>query len=187
MNLNFRTSLICGFLLLNGIQTGWAQKKDVADSLLRQIRAATEDTSRVKAYFDYALVLEDVNLDSAAKYYQLGGTLSKKINYYAGLAHFAKNYSVVLNMQGKFDESMDVNRSLLELATKKEHRQDIAKSLNNIASVFNHRGQYDSAYQYYLQSARLFEQLKDERYLNIIYQNIAIILDNLKQHERALD
>ncbi len=186
MKLMLRTCLFSALVFLR-LYSAQGQKASTGDSLYRYIQTAKEDTSLVKAYYDYALILEAINLDSAAKYYLLGGNLSKEIDYYEGRAYFARNYSAVLNMQGKFDESMDLNRSLLELATARGHQMDIAKTLNNIASVFNHRGQYDSAYQYYLQSVKIFEQLKEDRFLNIIYQNIAIILDNLKQYEKALD
>lgn len=181
----FRTCFSCWILLLL-FQTGYSQQPPNAENYLQRIATAKEDTLLIKAYYDYALAFEAVQLDSAVRYYKLGGDLSKKLDYYPGISHFARNNSVVLNMQGKFDESMALNRSLLTLATGKNHQLDIAKTLNNIASVFNHRGQYDSAYHYYLQSARLFESLHDDRYLNIIYQNIGIILDNLKQYDKSL-
>lgn len=176
----------CALLLITCNDAG-AQTETGSRQLLQRIHSATSDTSRINAWYAYALSLEDINLDSAAYYYRLGGELSRKKDYYNGMAHYAKNYSVVLNMQGKFDESMELNRSLLTLATARGHEEDIAKTLNNIASVFNHRGHYDSAYEYYLQSARRFEHLKNDRYLNIIYQNIAIVLDELKQYEKSLD
>ena len=179
----------CLFLSVHFLTTigAYSQVQLKTDSLYRRIESAKEDTSRINAYFAFALFLEDINLDSASKYYKIGGELSRKINYYEGISHYAKNYSVVLNMQGRFEESMELHKILLELASARNNQSDIAKTYNNIASVYNHQGQYDSAYYYYIKSAKLFEQLKDDRYLNIIYQNIAIILDDLSQYGKSLN
>ncbi len=185
MNSSFHKSI---FFFIFISTAAFAQPPQSKDSLLHLIKTLPEDTAKLEVYYQYAFLLEDVNLDSAIGYYKKMEALSKKHNHVKGQLRYASGYSYVLNMQGKFDEGLTVNKEALRLAQEHHLERDMAIIHNNMANNFSFQGQYDSAIVHYLESATRFEKLKiHANYLPTIYQNIGEAFDGTEQHEKAVE
>lgn len=153
----------------------------------QQISSLPDDTAKVYALIEYAIEQENINLDSAAFYYQKANALSEQMSFYPGKIKFALNYTVVLNMQGDLQRSKAISQSALNLTRHKRDSLNMAKIHNNLGNAFNLMADFDSAFYHYVQSANLFSAIKLEDHLHILYSNIAMVLHNLNQYDKAIE
>jgi len=156
------------------------------DSLRKLIRTLPEDTHKIYVYNQYAILQQALNLDSAGYYYLKAEAISRKHGNVNGLIDFASNYSVVLNLQGRFEESFKILKEGLALSRRHERKLDEAKMVVNVGNVFSYLGRYDSALTWYLDAAALMDQLKEKPNLNILYLNIGTMFEELEQYEQAM-
>lgn len=157
------------------------------DSLYQLIRTMPEDTSKMDVYFSFGEWMEHENLDSASHYYGKAGKIADQFNHVKGKIKFISYYSYVLSMQGKLDEAYRWNREALGLARENKLGLETAKSLTNLANSHNLRGELDTAVQYYMEAAELFDKINNTRHLHILYMNIGVAFDALQQYERAIE
>ena len=155
------------------------------DSLLRELTHAKEDTAKVLLLIDIGQQFELNNPDTAAHFYKEAGRLSQKLNYPVGIIKYISNYSGILNVQGRFDESMKLNREGLDISRKNHLLRGTAASLGNIASVYSYQGDNLAASSWYLQALPYFEQLGDSTSLSIMYSNLAKCYLSMKLYARA--
>ncbi|CAG5069998.1 hypothetical protein DYBT9623_02738 [Dyadobacter sp. CECT 9623] len=162
-----------------------AQESD-AKAILKRIQSSREDTNRVLAYIDYGQVLENENLDSAAKYYLLAGQLSKKLDYPAGSFKYITYYTYVLNLKGKFEQALKLNKESLVIARKMKSQLNMAKSQANIAASYTYLGNFREAVKYYQQAAGNLEKLGATQYLPRLYVNIGSAFEHANLFEKSL-
>ncbi|MEO6683850.1 MAG: tetratricopeptide repeat protein [Ginsengibacter sp.] len=177
--------LIFSIIFFSGMK-GVAQKAPM-EELKKRINALPNDTARVYAYVDYAMELENIDLDSAELYYQKAAALSEQLNFYMGRIRYALNYTAVLNMQGELQKSKEISQWILALTIQKADTLNRAKAHNNLANAYNFMAVFDSAFHHYVQSANFFSAIKREEHLHILYSNIAMVLHNLLRYDKAID
>lgn len=156
------------------------------DSLKRVLNKAKDDTSKVKTLITLGQQYESNQPDSAIYYYKLSGKLSRQLNYPAGIIRYIANYTAVLNVQGKFDESLKLNLQAVELSQKNGLKQQLIKSLMNTGAVYQYKESYDLAINYYLKALPLLEATDEAQNLSIAYSNLCGLYRNIKQTEKAL-
>lgn len=171
------------FLFLNFVITCAAQNSE-KNALLQQMNTAPDDTAKVDLYYTYGNLVENENLDSALLYYNKAKLLAQKLNYLKGQYKYASNYSAVMNIQGKLDESYAMNKWALDFALK-HNLPEVPKAYTNIGNSLLLKGQYDSASIYYLKAIEGFERSGQTQYLNIVYQSMGALFENLKQFDMA--
>ncbi|TLV00690.1 tetratricopeptide repeat-containing sensor histidine kinase [Dyadobacter luticola] len=162
-----------------------AQNSDVK-AVLQKIKTSKQDTNRVLAYIEYGNILENQNLDSAASYYLKAESLSEKLNYPNGRFKFRSNYTYILNLQGKFEQALKLNKESLVIAREMKHPVNVAKSLNNIAASYTYMGHFTEAIKYYQQSADQFDKLGMKQYLPRLYVNIGTAFEHANLFEKSL-
>ena len=180
-------NVLIGLLLLFSFVSSVCNAQPGRDSIRTLIKTLPEDTTKLDVYYAYGLVMEDVDLDSAAFYYKKAEQISDRYNHIRGKIRFASNYSAILNFWGKLDESHQLNSQAHQLAISHNLHPEMGKTATNVGNVHNYRGRYDSAVFYYLKAASLFEKYGEKRYLNTVYQNIGIAFDALEDFDRALE
>src|SRR5688572_30614696 len=79
------------------------------DSLLRLLPKAKEDSSKVLLLIQIGQQYEGSEPEKAKQFYRQSLNLSRKIGYRMGEIKFAANYTYVLNMQGHYDSSLQIN------------------------------------------------------------------------------
>ncbi|SKB61437.1 tetratricopeptide repeat-containing sensor histidine kinase [Dyadobacter psychrophilus] len=157
-----------------------------ADAILKKIRESKEDTNRVLAYIEYGQLLENQNLDSAGKYYLKAEALSQKLNYGIGKFKFRSNYTYILNLQGKFDQGLKLNKESFEIARELKHEVNIGKSLANIATSHVYMGNFTEAIKYYQRSADQFEKLGMKEFLPRLYISIGSAFEHANLFNKSL-
>lgn len=164
-----------------------ANGQPAKDSLLHLIRTLPEDTAKMDVYFSYGELLENTHLDSASWYYEKALEIAGRHNHVKGRIKYNSYHSYVLTMRGKLDEAARVNKESLKLAREHGLELETAKSLTNLGNSHNLRGELDTAVQYYMEAAALFDKLNNRRFLHILYMNIGVAFESLEQHERAIE
>lgn len=168
------------------VMNGFAQKSS-HEALQKRINTLPDDTAKVYALIEYAVQLENIDLDSSAYYYRRAAALSDQSGFYMGKIKYALNYTVVLNMQGEMRKSKDLSQWALDLAMVKGDSLNMAKTHNNLGNAFNLMANFDSAFYHYLQAADLFSAIRREEYLHVLYRNISTVLHNLLQFDKAIE
>ena len=157
-----------------------------ADAILKKIRESKEDTNRVLAYIEYGQLLENQNLDSAGKYYLKAEALSQKLDYNMGKFKFRSNYTYILNLQGKFEQGLKLNRESFDIARDMKHEVNIGKSLANIATSHVYMGNFTEAIKYYQRSADQFEKLGMKEFLPRLYISIGSAFEHANLFDKSL-
>lgn len=156
------------------------------DSLKRVISNGKNDTAKVVTLIALGQQYENENPDSALHLYREAGSLSKKINYIPGIVSYISNYTAVLNIQGKFNESLRLNLQAVDLSRKYRLKKELTKSLLNTGAVYQYMEAYGQAVNYYLQALPLVLETKNPQHLSLIYGNLCGLYRNLKRPEKAL-
>ncbi|KAA0991201.1 tetratricopeptide repeat-containing sensor histidine kinase [Dyadobacter aurulentus] len=162
-----------------------AQNSD-KNAILKRIQSSKQDTNLVLAYIEYGQFYENENLDSAGKYYLRARDLSKKLRYPTGNFKFITNYTYILNLKGKFDEALTLNKESLVIAQEMKNQLNIAKSQANIAASYTYLGNFTEAVKYYQQSADNLEKIGAKQYLPRLYVNIGSAFEHANLFEKSL-
>ncbi|MEO6302465.1 MAG: sensor histidine kinase [Bacteroidia bacterium] len=152
----------------------FAAKSQSIGKLLKEFKTAKEDTNKVLLMFEIGNVYEfDDDLDSASYYYKQGEKLSKELKYDRGILKYMNNYSAVLNLQDKNEESLELNLQAIELAKKINNSFLLACAYNNTGASYYQLYMYDKTIEYFLKAAEYFEKGNNKKYLGQLYGNLA--------------
>jgi signal transduction histidine kinase len=162
-----------------------AQSGD-ANAILKKIKESKEDTNRVLAYIEYGQWLENQNLDSAGKYYLKAEALSQKLDYDLGKFKFRSNYTYILNLQGKFEQGLKLNKESLDIANRMKHQVNIGKSQANIATSYTYMGNFTEAIKYYQRSIDQFEKLGMTEFVPRLYISIGSAFEHANLFNKSL-
>ncbi|PZR27628.1 MAG: hypothetical protein DI535_09405 [Citrobacter freundii] len=157
------------------------------DSLKKVIRQLKEDTVKVNNFITLGQQYENNIPDSAVYYYQEAGQLARKLNYASGVVRYVNNYTAVLNVQGKFDESLKLHEEALAI-TEKNHLPELrVKTLMNIGVVYQLKGDYKAAADHYLKNLPALEQTAPQETLSLLYCNLSSLYRTLNQPQKTLE
>ncbi|MFT3700879.1 MAG: sensor histidine kinase [Agriterribacter sp.] len=159
--------------------------KSRIDSLTIQLQNAKEDTSTVLSLIEIGQEYEMYNPDTAMYYYKRAGDISKKIKYPLGIVKYIGNYTDILDVQGRFDESISLNLQAIDISRKNNLFRPYAVSLRNTADAYAYRGSYLIASDYYLQALPCFEKIKDSANLSFTFSNLSKCYASLKMFDKA--
>lgn len=150
------------------------------------LSAMKEDTNKVLALMKCGWWWETYNMDSAAACYIKMHKLSQKLDYLNGDLKYYANYTYILNQQGKYAQSLQLNLESLALAKRKGNKEQVAICLFNTGSSYNNMAKYDEAINCYLQAVKVFEELNQNKSLAVAYDNIGGVFSNIGQHQKGL-
>ncbi len=156
------------------------------DSLKRIADTMPPDTARVQLLILLGQQYENSIPDSALYYYREAGALSARLHYPRGRVKYISNYTAVLNMQGKFDESLELNLEAVRIAERHQLKDLYIKALFNTGAVYQYKENYDSAVAYYLKALPALEQTGNLQMQSLAYGNLCGLYRNLGQAEKAV-
>ena len=183
---------ICKYLLLFvGISitaslSSSAQSGQEKQKHWHALQTAADDTSRVLALLDYGGLYYMSDYDSAEHYYRLARDLSLRINYYRGYQRYVSYQSEINNLKGLFDLNLVNLRTGLEMALKKKDPLYQGVHLSNIGNIHLFKANNDSAAWYFMQASQQFEKAKDSMRMGMVYSNLSIVFENLRQYELSM-
>lgn len=156
------------------------------DSLLKLVPLAKENKDAVALYINLGQQYESNDPGIAKFYYRKAGDLSKKINYPEGETRSIFNYTYVLNLEGKFDSSLQLNLLSVALAKKTADPELIGKALFNTGTSYRTLSQYQNAAFYYEEGKKMFAGIMNESMEARANDILQVLYYDLKDYERAV-
>ncbi|MBO9658887.1 MAG: tetratricopeptide repeat protein [Chitinophagaceae bacterium] len=156
------------------------------DSLLKLVPQAKEDTNKVLLYINIGQQYESNHPELAKQYYREAGVLSKAVSYPLGIIKYINNYTFVLNMQGRFDSSLLLNKQAVEISRQIKDSVNLGKTLFNTGTSYRSMGDFESAIRYYEEGKKVFERHGNEEIQAISNDILQLLYYSLGQFDRAI-
>lgn len=169
---------------------GWgcitsAQTNPSIDSIERATRNL-RDTSLVRAWNELVWQYRTVDASKAIGYAEQSITLSRRLNYEAGLAQAHNDVSIVYLDRGAFDTSLAHLNEALRIRRQTGDSLGAAKAWNKIGIVHQKAGAFDKALDAQLSALRLFRAADNTQGISFSLNNIAILQQNLGRYDEAI-
>ncbi|HUN01672.1 MAG TPA: histidine kinase, partial [Niabella sp.] len=156
------------------------------DSLQNLLHSTKEDTAKIGLYYKLAIELAKEDLPAAEKYCQLGGALSKKINYRKGISDFYAKYSDILNLKGEFDDALKNNLAAVDFAKTTDDSIELARTLFNVAISYQRLDELENSVAYTEQARDIILRNHSKMYEGEIYNLLQRLYYYLHQYSRAV-
>ncbi len=153
------------------------------DSLLRLLKTK-KDTALVHLYINIGQQYEGNKIDSAKYFYKAAGKLSDKIGYKKGKLNFFSNYTYILNVEGKFEESIKLNQEAVKIALQTKDDKFIGSAYGNLGSSYQYDNKLDLALSNYLVAEKYLSKINYN--IGTMYSNIGSLYNDLDQYEKAI-
>ncbi len=192
----FLICLLSACLFING----YSQSSKL-DSLLNLSKLASHDSTRCQLMIAIGGRYERQSPDSALKWYNKAFVTASNAGNDEQFVLFQASALYQLGWTecvytGNFDNAqMYTEKSLAiyeRLATKSNNKNTVLKAKKGISSCYNNfgivhqsQGKYDKAYEYYLKSLSIFEELEDKTGISSCCNNIGNILMNQGKYDEA--
>lgn len=155
------------------------------DSILKVLAGAREDTNKVLLLINVGSIYELNQPDSAKYYYQAAGNLSQKLDYKVGTLKYISYYTAVLNVEGKYFETLNMNLQAVELAKKINNKLQQAVAYCNVGASYYGLKNYTGCIDCFLKAEVLLNQLGDSTRLVVIYSNLTGLYNEINQDEKS--
>jgi signal transduction histidine kinase len=163
-----------------------AQDNPLADSLKNVIAKGKDDTTQVLNLITLGQQVEGNDPELAKQYYTRALALSNQLNYDKGKMKYFFNYTAVLNMQGKYDSALMLNKQSLQTAEKFNDNYFIGAAENNTGTSYWYLGDNEEAIKHLLKAVARFEAAKDSFNLQFVYDMMGVVQSEIGLHEQAL-
>lgn len=177
-------ALVAGFFLSTVVP---AQNTKLLDSLLRKESTAKADSNKVLLLLAIADEYEITDLERARPYIEQALSLSRELNYPAGIMKAYRHYAYLYSYQSKFDSSIYVNRRVMEIAMQQKDSFSIGAANFNIGVAHRFRQDLDSALQYTLEAARLLDGKGYGRIESTLYDGLQSLYMSMTQYGKAVE
>lgn len=157
------------------------------DSLYVLLGKTGQDTTRVNLLIIMGQQFETNDPDSALYYYDQAGRLSRKIDYPAGILKYISNYTAVLNVQDRLEESIRLNLEAVTIGEKYNLTIQTAKAYANLGAVYQYQENYENAVKYYLKALPFIEQNGEAQARATILVNLCGVYRSMNQSDKAID
>lgn len=156
------------------------------DSLFALLKNSEADTNRVLLLIKIGNDYERNQPDSAIYFYNMARDLSRTIHYDIGTLKYIANYTAVLNMQNKLNESLALNKEAIDLAARLHNDNYLAMAYANTAAVYTLMHMPRLGIGYYLKCITILVNLHSESRLTVAYANLASIYSDINENTKAI-
>lgn len=174
--------ILCLLLALCGM----GQDNPLADSLQKEIAKGKDDTAKVLNLIKLGQQIEGHDPELAKQYYTQALALSNKLDFNKGKMKYFFNYTAVLNMQGKYDSALMLNKQSLDAAEKLKDNYLMAAAENNIGTSYWYLGDNEEAIGHLLKAISGFEKDKDSLNLQIAYDMLGVVQGEIGLYAQAV-
>ncbi len=164
----------------------FAQGKEL-DSLSGIVRILKEDSSKIRVLKRMVFIWTDINPDSAKIYIKQLRSVGEKINNPEGIIYADVKLAELYNMNGDYAEAMKINTANLTYALEKGTVYQTADVYKTMAMSFSMQEKNDSALNYYLKALKVYEDKNDSLSMAKVMTNMAVVQDNMGDHEKAIE
>jgi tetratricopeptide (TPR) repeat protein len=178
--------VIISILFLFG-PTCFGQKKDVVDSLKKELLNTVPDTNRVKILNEIGgYLLKIGNYDQAKPYLMASKDLAEELSYLDGLATALNRIAILYMDKNAYDVSTKYYMEALEIRKKTGDLKGIADIVSNMGIIYSAQAEYAKALNCYLISLRIREVIHDAYGIGTSMNLIANIYFLQRKYTEAL-
>lgn len=173
-------------LILSMANIHFAQQQK-RDSMIALLPKAKADTDKVKLLYRIGDEFETNEVERASDYYIQAFGLSKKLNFTKGIIRYYSSQGEILNMKGKYAESIGLLKQGLELAIKKGDKMREGIMYENMGNTFGYMEEIDTAVNCYYQALNIFDLFNDTVKISNVYSDLSSIYTRVGKLEKALE
>lgn len=178
--------LLLPCMLISGLARAQMETGLNKDSLKKALYSMPADSTKVQTLIRLGQQYDSNRPDSALYYYGSAGRLSEQLHYPQGTLRYIANYTAVLNVQGKFTQSLKLNLEAVSISKRYKLDRQLMKALINTGAVYQYTEHYQQAVAYYLQALPLVDSIGTSQERSLTYGNLCGLYRNLKQSQSAL-
>lgn len=166
--------LLLYFLLIH--TQGFAQNKNLIDSLLQKLNARPTDSIQVKILAELVFLYSGNDVLTAIKYGNQGLEIANKINYPYGKVLLLRNISLAYFTRSDFTNALQYALASVEEAKKIRANHILSTNFSIIANIYFAQKEYEKAEQYCQQAIQFASLAQDEESLCIALNRLGKIL-----------
>jgi two-component system, NarL family, sensor kinase len=163
-----------------------AQENQKADSLLKLLPAAKQDTHKVILLLSIADEFENNNPHRSLGYIAQARELSRQLKYRHGILKSYRHAAYIYSLVSKWDSMILYNRHVYNMVKNTKDSFNIGVSLYNMGIAYRYMSILDSAVEYVLQGSRMLE---NKGYHNIeatLNDGLQTLYYTLAQFDKAI-
>jgi adenylate cyclase len=175
------------FLLLVSVSSyGRKEGRELADSLVKELRRAKEDTNKVNILNTFYVAYKDINPDSGLMYAQQGLALADKLHWEKGIAD--ANNGVGFSHMLKLDylKAVEYFQKAMAICERTGYTEGIATTNRNLASAYMQQSGFHKALEYYFKELKAREATGNKLGIAVVLGNIALAYYNLSDFDAAV-
>ncbi len=170
------------FIGYNGLQA-----QNIPDSLLHKLTRATNDSAKAITLLEIGESIEVATPEKSMDYYRQALLLGMQIKNNRAILSSYHDIGICYINLNKMDSAVIAFEKAIPVARLLNDTVREARILANIGNAYLHKKDRVTAIEYYIKSVRLWETCGDQNYLSLVYANINGLLDEQKEHNRALE
>jgi signal transduction histidine kinase/nucleotide-binding universal stress UspA family protein len=182
-----KSYLVVAWIQLFMCWSNGLRAQNVPDSLLQKLAASTNDSAKAITLLEMGESIEVTTPEKSMDYYRQALLLGQQIkNNRVILSSYIDVGICSINLN-KMDSAIIAFEKAIPFARLLNDTVRVARVLANIGNAYLHKKDRVTAIEYYLQSARLWETCSNQNYLPVLYSNLSALLDEQKEHQRAVE
>lgn len=163
-------------------QPTWEQGRD---SLVRVLSHAREDSNAAMTMIYLGAEYEYNQPDSGLYYFKQAYQLSVRLHFVRGIVNGLSLQAGVLADRNDLDTAIALDSEAIVISQKANYEKGLAAVYNNIALLYDNKGDPVHSVDYYLRAIAMNEQFHDDPRLATGYSNIAGVYIHLNEYEKA--
>lgn len=184
--ISFKPYLIASGLLMLFV-ANCLRAQNIPDSLLQKLATSSNDSAKGIILLEIGESIEQTTPEKSMDYYRQALATGQRIKNNKVIQSAYYDIGVCYINLNKMDSAINFLEAAIPFAQLLNDTLGEAKLLGNIGNAWLHKKDRVTAIEYYLRSARIWETCSDQRYLTMLYSNINALLDEQKEHNRALE
>lgn len=180
------------FLLVIITLSSQSQNKE-ADSLVSVLSEIKNENDKVELLNTISSAYYSISGTEVINYADQAITLAKKINANTELGNAYINKGNGNIIIGNYDESIscfskakDVFEKELKNSPTEDLKKSLARTYGSMGIVSSEQSNYSRAFQYYIKSISIYEELKDTSMLSKLYNNVGVAYKAQGEYNQAL-
>ncbi len=157
------------------------------DSLLKEIAAQKDDTTKVKTLRNLSIAYKGVENGLGKKYLQESFSLATRLNYKKGIINAYLSMGEYKEGEEKLAEAFDFYNKAFTLANEEGYKKIAAGALTKKGILHRLRGEYQQALECYNAALKIDEEQKEKKYIARDYGNISVVYWNQGNYSKAIE
>lgn len=176
------TGLLLQLFAGNGLQA-----QNIPDSLLKKLATVSNDSTKGITLLEIGESIEQTTPEKSMDYYRQALALGQLIKNNRVILSSYTDLGICYINLNKMDSAILTFEKGIPFARLLNDTVREARTLANIGNAYLHKKDRATAIEYYLKAARIWERCSDQQYLAMVYSHTGALLDEQKEHTRAVE